>query len=74
MKIITVFSLTIILGFNTIAQEKQKQNVELPDFVITGKKVVNIQKANKKEPPVLGVISRAFLQPVYSNEILKVRK
>jgi len=69
----SVFSFIIIFSFLSFAQDKQKQNVELPDFVITGRNIVNIKRVNKKEPPVLDVISKLFLQPVYSTDILKVK-
>lgn len=67
--LISFFLCTILF-----AQDKENQNVELPDFVITGKNVVNIQSVNKKAPPVLSVISKDFLQPIYSTENLKVKE
>ncbi|HED07370.1 MAG TPA: hypothetical protein ENI57_04565, partial [Ignavibacteria bacterium] len=72
MRKLYVFSLSFMFFISLYAQEKQNQNVELPDFVITGKNVVNMQSVNKKAPPVLEIISKNFLQPVYSTENLKV--
>ena len=72
MRKLYVFSLSFIFFISLYAQDKQNQNVELPDFVITGKNVVNMQSVNKKAPPVLEIISKNFLQPVYSTENLKV--
>lgn len=74
MRKLYAFSLVLTFCFNLNAQDKQNQNVELPDFVITGKNVINVKSANKKAPPVLEIISNNFLQPVYSTENLKVKE
>ncbi len=74
MKKFYMLSLVIFLSLGLFAQDKQNQNVELPDFVITGKNVVNMKKVNKKAPPVFDIISKAFFQPVYSTDILKVKE
>ena len=74
MKKLLLFSLILAFTFVVKAQDKKNQNVELPDFVITGKNVVNIQKVNKKAPPVLDIITNNFLQPVYSTENLKIKE
>ena len=71
MKLLSFF-ISFFLCTILFAQDKENQNVELPDFVITGKNVVNIQSVNKKAPPILSIISKDFLQPVYSTENLKV--
>lgn len=71
MKLLSLF-ISFFLCTILFAQDKENQNVELPDFVITGKNVVNIQSVNKKAPPILPIISKDFLQPVYSTENLKV--
>ena len=74
MRKLYAFSLVLTFCFNLNAQDKQNQNVELPDFVITGKNVINVKSANKKAPPVLEIISNNFLQPVYSTENLIVKE
>jgi len=67
--LISFFLCTIIYS-----QEKENQNVELPDFVITGKNIVNIQSVTKKAPPILTIISNDFLMPNYSTENLRVKE
>ncbi len=74
IKKILVF--TFIISIAVFAQDKEKQNpnVELPDFVITGKDVVNVQKSKKIEPDVIPTISQEFLKPVFSPEELHVKE
>ncbi len=68
--LVFVFSQVLILGQGN---EKQNPNVELPDFVITGKDVISLQKANKLEPGFISTISEEFIRPVYSPEDLPVK-
>ncbi len=57
------------------AQDQQKQNtdVELPDFVITGKDVVTIRNVQKIPPDFVSAISEEFLKPVFPTENLPVK-
>ncbi len=57
------------LGSLTVAQTEQ-QNIELPDFVITGKQSIQVQTAAKPKPEYISVISKDFLMPQYSPEEL----
>ncbi|MGA7839151.1 MAG: hypothetical protein WB996_14360 [Ignavibacteriaceae bacterium] len=70
--------LFIILLFCSTAifpqgSEKKNPNVELPDFVITGKDVVSLQKARKLSPDIISTISEQFIKPVFSPEDLSVK-
>lgn len=67
--------LIFISSFLIFAQNDKKQNpgVELPDFVITGRDVVSIQKSNKKEPDFISTVSEDFFKPVYPADDLKIK-
>lgn len=54
--------------------EKKNPNVELPDFIITGKDVVSLQKAKKIQPGFISTISDQFVKPVFSPEDLEVKE
>lgn len=57
-----------------IAQEDKGKNpnVELPEFVITGSDVVNLQNGKKIEPEVVEIINQQFLKPEFSTEDLNM--
>lgn len=65
----------IVIPFICFAQDekKQDQNVELPDFVITGTEAVSVEKAQKMEPDFGSTISEEFLKPIFSAEQLELR-
>ena len=68
--------ITAVLLFSTLIlsqdNEKKNPNVELPDFVITGKDVISLQKAKKLAPGPISTISEQFIKPVYSSEELGI--
>ena len=68
-----IFFLVIFLTFLSFAQDGGNPNVELPDFVITGRDIVSIQKAKKIKPEVIPVISKDFYKPSYSPDNLGIR-
>ena len=65
-----IILLLFIFGLNSFAQDKQNPNVELPDFVITGRDIISIQKAQKLKPDLIPTISKNYLTPEYSPEEL----
>jgi hypothetical protein len=69
---ITYFILITSISF---AQDEKKtdQNVELPDFVITGNESVSVEKAKKLEPDFGYTISDEFLKPSLSPEQLELK-
>src|ERR1035437_3001170 len=73
MKKILIFF--IVIPFICFAQDekKQDQNVELPDFVITGTEAVSVEKAQKMEPDFGSTLSEEFLKPIFSGEQLELR-
>ena len=61
--------------FSIFAQEqKQNSDVQLPDFVITGKDIVTIKKAQKIPPAFVSTISDQFIKPILPNEGLPVKE
>ncbi len=71
-------SIIILLLFSAsmFAQNQQKQNpdVELPDFVITGKDVIKVQQAKKIPPSFISIISEKFVKPVFPPANLPVKE
>jgi hypothetical protein len=52
----------------------QDSGVELPDFVITGKDIINVGKTQKIPPDYIPTISEAFLKPVFPTENLQMKE
>ena len=63
----------LVLGFSIVFAQQKNPNVELPDFVITGKDVSAVKGALKVAPEFISTISEQFFKPVYSPEELEVR-
>ena len=63
VSVLIVFFFTVAI----FAQNQQKQNpdVQLPDFVITGKDVIKVQQAKKIPPAFVSIISEKFVKPVF---------
>jgi hypothetical protein len=49
-------------------------NVELPDFVITGQDLINLQQTKKPEAELIPVISEDFIRPVINPEQLDIKE
>jgi hypothetical protein len=61
----------IILLFPIIIYSQERSgnpNVELPEFVITGQELMNLQQTKKPEPELVSVVSEEFLKPPLSPE------
>jgi hypothetical protein len=50
----------------------QQQNIELPDFVITGRQSADVQAAQKSKPELISILSKEFFTPEYSPEELPI--
>ncbi len=74
--IVKIIPLFILLSVITFSQDTKKsnQNVELPDFVITGKENISIQSAKKIPPDFISTVSPNFLKPVFSPEELEMKE
>lgn len=70
-------AILIIIAFNIVinAQDETRQtpNVELPDFVITGRDIISVRKVNKLPLDYISTISDEFLRPQFSPEELEIR-
>lgn len=55
------------------SQKKQDSSVELPEFVITGKDIVTLRKANKIPPDFVSTLSEEFIKPAFPTESLPVK-
>jgi len=69
-KIIFVF--IIYLGLIYPQDETKNPNVELPDFVITGKDDISIRPVNKMKPDFIPTITGEFLKPMFKPEELEI--
>lgn len=64
----------LIFAINTFSQDKDNPNVELPDFVITGKESFTLPKADKQIPPLISTVSDAYLKPIFPAEALEIKE
>ncbi|MCL5031255.1 MAG: hypothetical protein M1480_19810 [Bacteroidetes bacterium] len=70
-----IIALFLISTYLLNAQDQQQNtDVELPDFVITGKDVVTIRNVQKIPPDFVSTISEEFLKPVFPTENLPVKE
>jgi hypothetical protein len=71
-----LLSLFIVLAIIVPAQDsvKSNANVELPDFVITGKEVISVEQAKKIPPDFVSILSNSFIKPEHSPEELQLKE
>lgn len=67
---VVLFAVTIVFAQQN--NKSQNPNVELPDFVITGKDVISVPKANKMSPGFISTVTKEYLNPNFSPDILNV--
>lgn len=69
-----VFSIVLLLSAMVFCQQNTSQNpsVELPDFVITGKDIISVPKATKLPPGFISMITKDYINPSFSPDILTV--
>ncbi len=69
-KIIILFLTIPIILFS---QKKSKdQNIELPEFIITGVQKINIKIMKKHKPKLISVLSKQYFKPYISSEKLSL--
>ncbi len=73
-KLIIILSAAALIPLYAQNQQKQNSNVELPEFVITGKNIVSVKKAQKIPPNFVSTLSPAFIKPVFPAESLPVKE
>jgi hypothetical protein len=67
--------LLFVFSFGALVAQDDKSknpNVELPDFVITGKSQLNIKKVDKIKPDFVSSVNEDFIKPNYSPEELEI--
>lgn len=64
-----IFIILLLFASFSFSQNEQ-QNIELPDFIITGRQSVDIQAATKPKTVLVSVLSKDFFTPQYSSEEL----
>ena len=71
-----LFILLVIITLTASGQETTKSsgNVELPDFIITGKEVISVEQAKKIAPDFVSTISGDFIKPSFSPEALELKE
>jgi hypothetical protein len=62
-----IFSFTFLCG-------QENPNVELPQFVITGKETYEFPSLEKQKPELVSTVSEQFFKPVYSSDELEVKE
>jgi len=62
-----IFGLTFLCG-------QENPNVELPQFVITGKEAYEFPPLEKQKPELVSTVSEQFFKPVYSPDELEVKE
>lgn len=67
--LILLFSFSVL---NSQDDKTKNPNVELPDFVITGKSQLNIKKVDKIKPDFVSSVNEDFIKPTYSPEELEI--
>src|SRR5574337_870069 len=73
-KLILAFILSFSLQAAAQVTKKSNPNVELPDFIITGKEVISVEQAKKIPPDFVSTISSGFIKPSYSTEELQLKE
>jgi hypothetical protein len=68
-----IFFILLFTSLIAFAQAQQNPNVELPDFVITGRDIVSIQKAKKMKPELVPTVSKDFFNPNFSPDDLGIQ-
>lgn len=60
----------VLFYASLVYSQNEQQNIELPDFIITGRQTVDIQAASKPKTVLVSVLSKEFFTPQYSSEEL----
>ena len=63
--------LSTLIGLTAVFAQSN-QSVELPNFVITGVRTVDIKTMNKKSPELISTLSKEFILPTKSPETFKI--
>jgi hypothetical protein len=72
MMIKKVIFFLLIFVVTAFSQDGKNPNVELPDFVITGKDIVSVRRAEKMKPGFVGTVTKEFINPVFAPDELEL--
>ncbi len=73
MKLLIFLIITFSFSVSFAQDDKTKNpEVELPDFVITGRSQLNIKKVDKMKPDFVSSVNEDFIKPTYSPEELEI--
>ena len=70
MKILILFFVTSLLLFSQ--DEPARQNVELPEFVITGRDAFELPTVVKDKPDPISLLNESFLKPNFPLDVIDV--
>ncbi len=62
----------LIFVVTLFSQDDRNPNVELPNFVITGKDVVSVRRVEKMKPGFVGTVTKEFINPVFAPDELEL--
>lgn len=62
--------LVLIFFVSAVSAQNEQQNIELPDFIITGRQAIDIPSAQKPKTELVSILSKEFFTPQYSSEDL----
>ena len=65
--------LNLVFGFSLLYGQ-ENPNVELPQFVITGKEAYEFPQLEKQKPELVSIVSEQFFKPLYSPDELEVKE
>jgi|GEM_PF-2021466 len=74
MKSIGRFAVTMLFAGCNFLFGQENPNVELPQFVITGKQAYEFPSLEKQKPELISTVSEQFFKPVYSADVLEVKE
>ncbi|MFA6981141.1 MAG: hypothetical protein WC209_17580 [Ignavibacteriaceae bacterium] len=66
-------ALNLLFGISFLFGQ-ENSNVELPQFVITGKEAYEFPQLEKQKPELVSSVSEQFFKPVYSSDELEVKE
>jgi len=62
----------LLISLSALAQDDKNPNVELPDFVITGRDVIVVRRVDKIPADIVSAVSEEYLKPLIKPEQLEV--
>jgi len=67
------FFLSLLFLSGEVLQAQENPNVELPQFVITGKEAYDFPALDKQKPELVSAVSEQYFKPIYSPDDLEIK-